>query len=123
MGAQQSDLRAYDQLVPLCQAICGHRRLHRLHGTQIQVGQDRQIRMVQVLPVRDRGHQHSYRRGLRLRIGHSRLGHHMGFHRRRDVVWRLAQCVQRRCRPDQHRLHDRLVRHLRVKEEAGHAVA
>ena len=53
----------------------------------------------------------------------SRLGHHMGFHRRRDAVWRLAQCVQRRCRPDQHRLHDRLVRHLRVKEEAGHAVA
>ena len=123
MGADQPDLRAHDQLVPLCETVRSDRGMHRLHGTQVQVGRHRQIRMVQMLPVRNRGHQHPHRRGFRLRIRDPRMGHHLGLHRRRDAHGRLAQRVQRRGGPHQHRLHDRMVRHLRVEEEAGHALA
>ena len=127
MGAdwalEQPHVPAHEQLVPLRKALRGHHRLHRLHGAQVQVGQDRQVALVQVLPVRHRGHQHPHRRGERLRKRHSRLGHHLGVLRGRHALRRLAQRVQRRGRPHQHRLHDRLVRHLRFQEEAGHAVA
>ena len=44
-------------------------------------------------------------------------------HRRRDPVRWLAQRLQRRGRPAQHLLHDRLVRHLRLQEEGRHALA
>ena len=123
LGPQQPDLRTHDQLVPLCQAVRGHHRLHRFHGPQIQVGIHRQIALVQVLPVRDRGHQHPHCRSVRLRIRHPRLGHHVDLHRRRDPVRWLAQRLQRRGRPAQHLLHDRLVRHLRLQEEGRHALA
>ncbi len=51
----------------------GHRRLHRLHCPQIQVGIDRQGALVQVLPVRDRRHQHPDCRSVRLRMRHPPL--------------------------------------------------
>ena len=123
VGARQPHARAHEQLVPLREALRGHHRVHRLHGHQVLVGRYRQGALVQVLPVRHRGHQHPHRRGQRLRERHPRLGHHLGVLRGRHAVRRLAQRVQRRGGHHQHRLHDRLVRHLHFQEAPGHAVA
>lgn len=35
MGPDQPDLYQHEQLVPLCKALCRHRRLHRLHDAQV----------------------------------------------------------------------------------------
>lgn len=35
MGPEQPDLYQHEQLVPLCQAVRRHRRVHRLHDAQV----------------------------------------------------------------------------------------
>ena len=78
LGAQQPDVPVHEQLVPLREALRGNRRLHRLHDLEVPLGQAGQRRLVQVLPVRDRGHQHPDRRGQRLRKRRARVRHHVG---------------------------------------------
>ena len=34
-GTEQPDLHQHEQLVPLCQAVCRHRGLHRLYDAEI----------------------------------------------------------------------------------------
>ena len=35
VGTEQPDLHQHEQLVPLCQAVCRHRGLHRLYDAEI----------------------------------------------------------------------------------------
>ena len=99
-------------------------RLHRLHGSEVSSG-DRigKSHWFKCFPFVIVAINILIAVVSRLRIRHPRLGHHVGLQRRRDAVRRLAQRIQRRCRPAEHLLHDRLVGHLRVQEEAGHALA
>ena len=123
VGAQQPHAHRYEQLVPLREGVRGDRGMHRLHDAEVLLDENRPLPVVQVLPVRDRGHQHPDRGGQRLRERRARVRHHLGVHRRRRPLRRLAQRVQRHRGSAQHRLHDRLVRHLHLQEAPGHAVA
>ena len=117
VGRQQPHPHRHEQLVPLRQAVRRHRRLHRLHDAEVLTGaRSASSHWFKCLPLRHRGHQHPHRRGERLRERLPRLRHHVGFHRGRHALRRLAQRVQRHRRPAQHRLHDRLVRHLHLQE-------
>ncbi len=123
VGAHEPHPHRHEQLVPLREGLRRHRGLHRLHDDQVLLDPSGPRPLVQGVPVRHRGHQYPHRRGERLRERHQGLGHHLGLHRGRGALRRHAQRAQRHCRPHQHRLHDRLVRHLHLQEARGHAVA